>query len=84
MDKTRVSKEWTKGLEEKDKENFLQALLHDTLVLGRLKTILNEYIEDLETRRNSHTSYENPNWAYIQADATGCIRTYKKIRDLLP
>jgi stalled ribosome alternative rescue factor ArfA len=84
MDRTRVSREWTKHLKDQDKENFLQALLHDTLVLGRLKEIITEHLTDVESKRNSQGSYDNPNWAYMQADAVGCIRTYKRILELLP
>lgn len=82
---SRVAIAWTKNLKsDKEKEDFKQALLHDTLILGRLKELIDEFIVELENSRESAEGYKEPNWAYKQADTVGGIRNLKRIRNLLP
>lgn len=78
------STRWTQQLKTTDeKERFLQALKNDTLVLGRLREILEEDIAALSRREVRMDSYDSPSWAYRQAHLNGVAQTLQGLRDLL-
>jgi hypothetical protein len=78
-----VSTRWTQGLKPEQKEKFLQALRHDTLVLGRLQEILAEELRELSSKESKVDSYDCPSWAYRQAHLNGVRQTYQHIASLL-
>lgn len=74
---------WTSGLTLEQKKEMTSAFTSAGLLRERLSGILEDKIE---TNRNgvvSKTSYDNPNWAYLQADAVGYERAIKEIISLL-
>lgn len=74
---------WAKHLEPDDKEKFVQAVRHDTLVLGRLLAILEEELASLERQETTENSFDNPNWPYKQAFSNGQKNGIKKVVTLL-
>lgn len=79
----RISEIWTRGLEGKLKDDFIQALKHDTLVLGRLDEIIDIWLAELAHSEGSHSDYDNPSWAYKTADRIGRRRTLLGIKELI-
>jgi hypothetical protein len=78
------STRWTQQLKTTDeKERFLQALKNDTLVLGRLRDIIEEDIAALSRREVRLDSYDSPSWAYRQAHLNGVSQSLQGLRDLL-
>jgi hypothetical protein len=51
--------------------------------LKALKRILEEKSNDVATSAYSKTNYEEPSWAYSQADNLGSIRAYQYVISLL-
>lgn len=81
---TQPSTRWTQRLKTQDqKEKFLQALKNDTLVLGRLREIIEEDIAALSRREVRMDSYDSPSWAFRQAHLNGVKQTLHGLRDLL-
>lgn len=81
----RLSTLWTKHItDEKERAQFRETVQHSTLVLGRLRKILEDKIEDAEAYRLSKDRYNLKAWSYHQADCNGVIRTLKEVVDLLP
>lgn len=75
---------WTQHLKSKEQqERFLQALKNDTLVLGRLRDIIEEEIEAVGRREVRSDSYDSPSWAYQQAHYNGVRQQLLALRDLL-
>lgn len=80
-----LSLEWTKHLKsEAEKKEFIDAVRHDTLVLGRLADIIQEKLQGLQNRETSPSEYDNPSWAYKQAHTNGLKLGLTSILSLLP
>jgi hypothetical protein len=72
---------WTKHLSDpKDKEQFKNSILGSKSVLNRLKALLDEQEAELIKNEND---YDNPNWAYRQADVNGYRRCLRSITTLI-
>lgn len=77
--------EWGKHLKnEEERREFLLAVQHDTLVLGRLSEILQEKLAGLEGREVSAAEYDNPAWAYKQAHINGMKAGLTQVLKMLP
>ena len=80
----KVALRWTQHLKtEEQKERFLQALRNDTLVLGRLKDILEEDLESFNRKEVRSDSYDSPSWAFQQAHYNGVRQQLLALQDLL-
>lgn len=74
---------WVKGL-QKERERDVRANFLEALVLRkRLSEILNEKVQESQRVNRAKSTYENPNWAYIQADSCGYERALQEIIELL-
>ena len=74
---------WTSGLTPEQKKEMTSAFTSAGFLRERLSGILEDKIETNRTASISKTSYDNPNWAYLQADAVGYERAMKEIISLL-
>jgi hypothetical protein len=80
----KIAEIWTRGIENKDaKEKFVQALVHDTLVLGRLDEILDTMLDELARSEGTHADYDSPSWAYKTADRIGRRRSLMAVKELI-
>lgn len=80
-----LNTQWIAGVQ--DKEGLTAHLLNsgDVLALVRLKEILKDKINEVDTKKISNSSYDNQNWAFRQAHTNGQLVTLKWIvEDLLP
>lgn len=68
---SKIAVKWFKHLKGNDQKDFEVTLRNSTLVLGRLREILQEDLRGLEKVEMSESSYENPSWAYNQAHING-------------
>jgi hypothetical protein len=77
----KLSLEWTKGLSEKEKEEFEQ-MVRRSLVVPRLLGIIKEWELELSNKETSE-DYSDAAWAYKQAHRNGDRSRIKKLKDLL-
>lgn len=74
---------WTKGLTKEKREEVEEAFSRGALLRRRLKELLEDKIEDERKKVRSEILYDNPNWAYRQADAVGYERALNDIISLI-
>ena len=74
---------WTKGLTKEKREEVEEAFSRGALLRSRLKELLEDKIEDERKKVRSEILYDNPNWAYRQADAVGYERALNDIISLI-
>lgn len=66
----------------KAKQDLELTIKNSSLVLGRLKEILEAELRDLDNRQTS-SDYKDASWAFKQADANGDKRRLKWAIDLI-
>lgn len=74
---------WTKGLDDQSKTDIEQSFNSATLLRKRLIDVLQDKIDSANTMARSKSSYDTPNWPYLQADAVGYERALYEIIDLI-
>lgn len=79
--RTAIPLAWTRHLKGKDKEDFEIVLRNSTLVLSRLKTILEDELLELQKQEINPSAFETPNWPYLQAYVNGRKSQIKNIID---
>lgn len=72
---------WFSHLPKSEQENFKKLVLGSKKVLDRLQEICYNTIHDGVVP--SKGDYDNPSWAYKQADRNGYLRAFQEIHDLL-
>lgn len=79
-----LSLNWSKHLHDEDKKkNFEDLVRNSTVVLGRLKALLEEDLRSLDTRDTTEKDFEDPNWSHKQAFRNGDRARLKKVINLL-
>ena len=82
--KERLPLVWLRNLKDPSKrEDFTKAVLSNLSnpTMQRLAEILDEMEQELD--RPKESDYENPNWAYKQADYNGARRTLQRIKSII-
>lgn len=80
--KDKICIDWFKGRSQKEKDELEYVLRNNSILRQALLDILTRY-EEAETRIEiSSAQYDNPSWAYKQADINGAKRALAKIRTL--
>lgn len=75
---------WTQHLQtEEEKEKFIQGLQHSRWLFDRMRTLLDQMETSIEQQELTTKAYDSPNWQYRQADANGCKRMIRKIKNLI-
>jgi len=75
---------WTGGITDKDKKADIKASYEaSALIRERLASILNAKIDSRIKNMVKAETYENPNWAYEQADNIAYMRALKEIISLI-
>ena len=78
-----MKKSWFKDLDEQSIIDLKQAYKESLLVRKSLSKLLEEKKRLSHAKSFSSTSYDNPNWAYLQADARGYERALNEIIELI-
>jgi hypothetical protein len=74
---------WTKGLEPLIQEEIVEDFKASGLIRERLTTLLMEKVNTSRDESRNKSSYDNPNWTYLQADARGYERALYEVISLL-
>lgn len=76
---------WTKGLKagSQERKDVEEAFAASALLRKRMVVMLDEMLEAEANAKHSDDAYDNPSWAYKQADSIGYIRAVKKLRSVL-
>jgi hypothetical protein len=74
---------WTKGLDKDAKEELKGSYLSSLPVRQRLEVLIQEKLKASYDESKAKSSYENPNWAYLQADHRGYERALHEIIKLI-
>ena len=78
--KRNLSTLWLSHLkEQKERDNFRDYILNSSSLWDKLNLILEN-----KTVKQKETDYDNPSWAYFQADQNGYNRAIKDIQEILP
>ena len=78
----KLQSDWFRNKNPKQKEEIEFILRNNVLLVSTILEILKRY-EDEELRSQiTVDQYENPSWAYRQADINGARRAISKVRSL--
>lgn len=75
-----LSSKWFEDTRTAEDKKTREEFIHGAQVLDILKTIVSRDIERLES--TSLSDYDNPNWAFLEADRHGQLRALKQILSL--
>lgn len=76
---------WTAHLQtEEEKQRFINQVKGSKEVLVRLRDMITEKMNELETTERSMKAYDNPNWSHLQAHKNGYMGAMKIIKNILP
>lgn len=74
---------WTQGLDKELTVDIRQNFKESLVMRRRLEEMLSEKMASSQRSNRSKTSYDNPNWAYLQADARGYERALQDVIELI-
>lgn len=74
---------WTRGLSKEATQDVRANFKESLVIRKRLKEIITLKEKESHRLRRSKEGYSNPNWAYLQADASGYERCLAEIADLI-
>jgi len=74
---------WTNGLTTEKKEEIKGAFNASGSIRMRLQKLLEDKIESKRKKNVLESSYDNPNWALLQADAIGFQRALEEVISLI-
>ena len=80
---SQLDSRWTRHLEPANVDKFRQALVNDTLVLGRLLAIIEDMELEIDRVETSEKTFDNPNWQYQAAYRFGQRSQLNKVKALL-
>ncbi|MNJ09620.1 hypothetical protein D3C77_37660 [compost metagenome] len=78
-----MKQSWTKGVDKELAVDINQNFKESLVLRRRLQVLLQEKIALSQKTSRSKEGYENPNWAYLQADARGYERALSEIISLI-
>lgn len=73
--------EWKRSFNPEEQEK-LESILGNKFLVESFLKIIDRMIAEEEAMELSLKAYENPSWAYKQADLNGARRAYSKIKNL--
>ena len=74
---------WTQGLTKDQASEVERDFKASLLIRRRLKEVLLSKVDASNKASRSKTSYDNPNWPFLQADARGYERALSEVIDLV-
>lgn len=80
-----LNTQWTKQIADpKAKSDFEIIVRNSTLLLTRLKGIIEESEQSLLSQSGSIDDFKDPNWSHKQAFRNGQLSELKKLKSLIP
>lgn len=74
---------WTQGLDKELQVDIRQNFKESLVLRKRLVELLLDKVTSSQRESRSKQLYDNPNWAYLQADKRGYERAMHEIIDLI-
>lgn len=74
---------WLQALDDPTLKGDLEDLLRNTFIRSTLLKVINRMMAEEERMETTLAAYDNPSWAYKQADLNGARRAYTKMQGLL-
>lgn len=74
---------WLKGLDPQAEKDLRGVFATSLLLRKRLSFLLSSKIDASNSANRSKNSYDNPNWALVQADQRGYERAMHEIMELI-
>lgn len=74
---------WVQGVGKELTVDITQNFKESLVMRRRLCQLIDKKLQDSWVGSASSTSYDNPNWAYLQADARGYERAMREIISLI-
>lgn len=74
---------WLDGLSDEKKVEMRRDFVGSSLLREHLSKILENKVENARSRARAACTYENPNWAYLQADTIGYERALYEVISLI-
>lgn len=78
-----MKQNWLKGLNPERKKEVTEDFKAGVGLRKRLEEMLNEKVETNRTSVRIKDAYNNPNWAFLQADAVGYERALYEVISLI-
>lgn len=78
-----LSTAWTQGLTGEAKSNFESLVRNSTLLLSKLKEIIEDKERSLQALSLSADDFKDPNWSHKQAFRNGELSSLKKMKDII-
>lgn len=79
-----LSTAWTQHLTGQEKEDFEKIVRNSTLLLTRLKAIIEEREKTLLNQSYSTSDFEEPNWSHKQAFRNGLLSELRRFKEFIP
>ncbi len=79
---SKIKTAWFKNKTAREKEEITYVLQNNVLLREALFSILDQMREAEERKEIQSNQYENPSWAYRQADINGAKRILQDVRAL--
>jgi hypothetical protein len=79
----KVSRAWTTGLTEAEASRINDTVVHATVLLDRLRVIIQTKQDLILREESSFSQYDTPNWEYRQAHLNGRKQELKELLDLI-
>lgn len=77
-----LSTAWYKGKTDKEKEDIESLLRNNTILVQTFLSLLDQMEEEELRGEITQKEYDNPSWAYKQADRNGARRAINKVKKL--
>ncbi len=74
---------WTQGLDADQKKDVVADFKGSLVTRKRLSDMLQAKLANSVKGSHSKDGYDNPNWAYLQADARGYERALSEVISLI-
>ena len=74
---------WTKGLNKQLASDIREGYKEALVLRRRLSQMLLDIIEEKRKVQVTESFYDNPNWAYLQADKAGYERALRDVLELI-
>lgn len=80
-----LSSAWTQQIKDVEaRKDFEVIVRNSTLLLTRLKEILEDRERQLTNSALTLEDFKDPNWSHRQAFRNGCLSELKKLKELIP
>lgn len=74
---------WTRGKSEEEKKLYIESLKRAKWAFDDLNKLVDSNLRGVESAEGKTIAYDNPNWAFRQADANGYKRALRDIKNLI-